>query len=225
MSSTSSVDRAPLKLALPKGPTMKRVADLLDRAGLVVPGYHEGSRVYRLVAESPPGVFVKVFSPKDIAIQVAVGNYDVGITESLWVEELAASFKKIAIVTVMELGFGRGRLFAAVPPGVTEADLASRAEQSPIRIVGEYPNLAERFARSMRLFRYRVFPVWGRAASYLPEGADVAVVKAQGKGDIVKQGLEPLSVIAESTAVVVANRDAFRTKDLGGVLLPLREAS
>jgi len=221
---TSSAGNAPLKLALPKGPMMRHVASLMENAGLVVPGYHEGSRVYKLSSESPPGVFVKVFSPKDIAIQVAVGNYDIGITESLWVAELTSSFKKIAVMTVMELEFARGWLFAAALPGMTTQELNARAMENPVRIVGEYPNLADHFARSMRFARYRVFPVWGRASSYVPEGAEIAVVKERAKGDITRKGLEPLATIAESRAVVVANRESFQTKDLSRLLSPLKEA-
>ncbi len=225
MSPTSSGAEAPLKIALPKGTMMRHVADLLARAQFVVPGYHEGSRTYRLVSESPPGLFVKVFSPKDIPIQVAVGNYDIGITEYLWVRELTTSFKKIAIVTVMELPFGSERLFAAAAPEMTPAEIHARARRHSVRIVSEYPNLAEEFARSMRFFRYRVFPIWGRASSYIPDSAEIAVVKAKSEGDIRRQGLAPLAVIARSGAVVIANRASFETRDLSRVLSPLKEAS
>ncbi len=116
ISPTSSDADIRLKVALPKGALTGPVADLLERAGIVVPGYHDGSRVYRLVSQSPPGVFVKVFSPRDIPIQVAVGNYDIGVSDRLWVDELITSYRKIALVVVMELGFGHERLYAASTP-------------------------------------------------------------------------------------------------------------
>ena len=44
-----------------------------------------------------------------------------------------------------------------------------------MRIASEYPNLAELFARSARLRRYRVQAVWGAAEAYPPEDADCVV--------------------------------------------------
>ena len=117
ISPTSSDADIRLKVALPKGGLTRSVAALMERADFVVPGYHDGSRVYRLISQSPPGVFVKVFSPRDIPIQVAVGNYDIGISDRLWVDELITSYRRIALVIVMELGFGHERLYAATAPG------------------------------------------------------------------------------------------------------------
>jgi ATP phosphoribosyltransferase len=225
ISQTSSDADSRLKVALPKGGLTKSVACLMERADFVVPGYHDGSRVYRLVSESPPGVFVKVFSPRDIPIQVAVGNYDIGISDRLWVDELITSYRRIALVIVMELGFGHERLYAATAPGSPAAPARPRMSNAPVRIVSEYPNLAEAYARSMRFFNYRVFPVWGAAASYLPEAADIAVVKGANAAAVRRMELEPTAEIVKSQAVVIANRASFETRDLSGILSRLREAS
>jgi ATP phosphoribosyltransferase len=190
----------------------------MERAGIVVPGYHDGSRVYRLVSESPPGVFVKVFSPRDIPIQVAVGNYDIGISDRLWVDELVTSYRKIALVVVMELSFGQERLYAATVPDAAASAPPAGTSGGAVRIVSEYPNLAEAYARSMRFPTYRVFPVWGAAASYLPEAADVAVVRGANAAAVRRMGLEPVAEIVRSQAVVIANRVSFETRDLSDVL-------
>lgn len=218
ISPTSSDADIRLKVALPKGALTGPVADLMERAGIVVPGYHDGSRVYRLVSENPPGVFVKVFSPRDIPIQVAVGNYDIGISDRLWVDELITSYRKIALVVVTELGFGHERLYAASAPDGAAGGTLPGTAHDPVRIVSEYPNLAESYARSMRFFNYRVFPVWGAAASYLPEAADVAVVRGANAAAVRRMGLEPVAEIVKSQAVVIANRISFETRDLFDIL-------
>jgi ATP phosphoribosyltransferase len=224
-SPTSSDADIRLKVALPKGGLTKPVAGLMERAGFVVPGYHDGSRVYRLVSESPPGVFVKVFSPRDIPVQVAVGNYDIGISDRLWVDELITSYRRIALVIVMDLGFGHERLYAATAAGTSAPAARPGTSRAPVRIVSEYPNLAEAYARSMRFFNYRVFPVWGAAASYLPEAADIAVVRGGNAAVVRRMDLEPTAEIVKSQAVVIANRDSFETKDLSDILSRLRGAS
>lgn len=225
ISPTSSDADARLKVALPKGGLTKSVAGLMERADFNVPGYHDGSRVYRLVSESPPGVFVKVFSPRDIPIQVAVGNYDIGISDRLWVDELVTSYRRIALVIVTELGFGNERLYAAT---ASEAAAVGRQPREPggaVRIVSEYPNLAEAWARSMRFFNYRVFPVWGAAASYLPDAADIAVVRGGNAAAVRRMGLEPVAEIVKSQAVVIANRVSFTTRDLSDILSRLGGAT
>jgi ATP phosphoribosyltransferase len=212
-----------LKLALPKGSLMADIAGHMASRGFVVPGYDETSRVYRLRSEEPPGVFVKVFSEKDIPIQVAVGNYDVGVAGRDWIEELTAGYRFIDIVSVAEMGYRHETLFAAGAPGKTLDDIRRDRRSEFVRIVSEYPHLAERFARESRFPRYRVFPVWGAAHAYIPRCADIAVVRVpsengDGDGEVQKLGLSPLARIMPSVATLIANRTSFETRDLSRIL-------
>jgi ATP phosphoribosyltransferase len=68
-----------IKIALPKGQLQNSTATLFKEAGFAIADYREGSRSYRLRCDAAPDLFLKVFHEKDIAIQVAVGNYDLGI--------------------------------------------------------------------------------------------------------------------------------------------------
>ena len=68
-----------LKIALPKGRLLAETAALLKRADWGLSAYHEGMRSYRLKSQRFPNLLAKVFHEKDIPIQVAVGNYDLGI--------------------------------------------------------------------------------------------------------------------------------------------------
>jgi ATP phosphoribosyltransferase len=210
-----------LKVALPKGGLMGKVSDIMNKVGFIVPGYDESSRVYRLMADRPEGVFVKVFSEKDIPVQVAVGNYDIGITGDDWISELTSKYRKIAIVKVLGLGFANDSLYAVSAPGEDIESMRKKSEEKIVTIVSEYPNIAENLARSSMFPSYRVLPVWGRATSYIPEGADIAIIRVRSEGaeaEIEKMSLLPILKIGESEATVIAHRESFETKDLSQIL-------
>jgi len=207
-----------LKVALPKGNLMGDLSRYMGRVGFVVPGYDERNRVYRLASERPRGAFVKVFSEKDIPIQVAVGNYDIGIAGNDWITEHTIKYSKIAIVRVIDLGFGSESLFAAASPGITLDSLKEESMSRPIRLVSEYPNIAEHFAAYARFFRYRVFPIWGAAEAYVPEFADIIVIRGGTKEEIASGGFSVISEIMRSEATVIAHRASFETRDLSSIL-------
>ena len=81
-----------IKVALPKGNLLSETATLLEQASWGLDQYREGTRSYRLKSQKLPNLFAKIFQEKDIPIQVAVGNYDLGICGLDWVEELLAKY-------------------------------------------------------------------------------------------------------------------------------------
>jgi ATP phosphoribosyltransferase len=211
-----------VKLALPKGQLQKTTADLLGQAGLTVRDYAEGSRSYRPRCEDFPGLFAKVFHEKDIAIQVAIGNYDLGICRLDWVEELLVKYHSDAVVKVADLGYGGRRLYAAAPASGDIDSLESlKSCNGSMRIVSEYPNLAESFALEQRLRRFQMFPSWGAVGVYPPENADVAILAEASPEGIRSLGLAPLATLLEGGACLVANKGSLETKDLGRLLARL----
>ena len=216
-----------IKLALPTGRLRTRVGDLLQQAGLPLQGYGEDSRTYRpsldegqTGSETPNGlVRLRVFREKDIPVQIALGNYDLGICNLTWVEELVRRYPSEAVVPLRDLGLGRARLFVVAGSG--SGGLQAWAGRWGVRIVSEYPHLAETFAMSLRLPGYRVLPVWGAAEAYPPEDADLAVITAADESEVRAMGLEPLHCLLEGSAWLVANRDSLARKDLSAVLAPL----
>ena len=93
-----------IKLALPKGRLLAQTANLLQRADWGLSGYTESARLYRLKSRRFPGLLAKMFHERDIPIQVAVGNYDLGICRLDWVEELLVRYPDSALVKVKSLG-------------------------------------------------------------------------------------------------------------------------
>ncbi|HEY48952.1 MAG TPA: ATP phosphoribosyltransferase [Dehalococcoidia bacterium] len=214
-----------IKLALPKGPLQDRTAVLLKEAGFAVGDYDQGSRSYRPQCEASPGLFVKVFHEKDIAIQVAIGNYDLGICRFDWVEELLVKYHSDAVVKVQALGYGKRNLYAVAADSSEVGslqELKSRSES--LRIVTEYPNLAESFALTQRLRKFQIFPVWGAAGAYLPENAELAIMTGASSSVLREQGLVPVATILGGGAYLVANRNSLESKDLSRILSALSAA-
>jgi ATP phosphoribosyltransferase len=206
-----------LKIALPKGRLLGETAALLSRAGWGLDGYQEQARFYHIESKTIPQLSARVFHEKDIPIQVAIGNYDLGICGSDWIEELLTKYPSSALMKVKDLKYGEGALYAASAVG-TDSVKALRARPA-IRIAGEYPNLAEAFAIGMRLRRFSVFPLWGGAEVYPPESADLALVGADE--DFPFPGLKPISRVIGISAFLIANRNSWKAKGLDGMVSPI----
>src|SRR5438093_6833010 len=209
-----------IKLALPAGELRTSIADLLDSAGISIEGYGEGSRSYRLAARNNGAVTARVFREKDIPVQLALGNYEVGICSISWVREMQARFPSQPMVALADLGIGRSSLWAVGAAGHCDR-LEDLSRLGVVRMASEYSNIAETFARSMRLARYRVQPVWGAAEAYPPEYADFVVVSAAGAIALRYNGLRPLFEILDDSAWLIANATALPTRDLSSVTAPL----
>jgi len=208
-----------IKLALPAGDLRTRVAGVLGAAGLKVEGYGEGSRTYILSVGGREEVVARVFREKDIPIQIALGNYDLGVCGMAWVEELRARFPHHPVVPLRDLGVGRSGLYVA-SAGAGGQTLASLGRRG-LRIASEYPNIAEAFALAARLPAYRVLAVWGAAEAYPPEDADLAIIAAADEAAVAGHGLSPLLCLMESSAWLIANADSLAKVDLRSVLEPL----
>ena len=205
----------PIKIALPKGRLLAETAILLERAGWGLSGYHEGMRYYRLKSPKFPRLSAKVFQEKDIPIQVAVGNYDLGICGLDWVEELLAKYPSSALVKLRNLGYGQGVLYvvASRSAAITAVEELTR-RGGVIRLASEYPNLAESFALDLRLRRFNVFPLWGAAEAYPPESADLALVSGRPGEAVFNHDLVPVGKVLDFGACLVANKNSWGRKDL-----------
>ena len=208
-----------IKIALPKGRLLSETATLLRRAGWGLSGYREGMRSYRLKSQRFPNLSAKVFHEKDIPVQVAVGNYDLGICGLDWVEELLVKYPSSALVKLRNLAYGEGALYVVasrseVMPTIEEM----QAKRDVIRIAGEYPNLAESFALNLRLRRFSIFPLWGATEVYPPESADLALIAGGTDEDIFNHDLVPISNILGFSVYLIANESSWERKDLSGVL-------
>jgi ATP phosphoribosyltransferase len=209
-----------IKLALPKDRFLSPTANLLAEIGVGFEGYSNGAKQYRLRSARFPSLSAKILQEKDIPIQVAVGNYDLGICGLDWIEEFLVKYPAGALVKIAGLNYGEGgiHVVASAQAGITSLNELS-ARRSDCRIVSEYPNLSEAFALNLRMRRFRIFPVWGAAEAYPPENADLAVLWGKSRAHIAAQGLIPLEKLLPVTAFLIANRESLENKDLSQILM------
>ena len=208
-----------VKLALPKGKLLAPIANLLGELNLGFEDYDNKTRDYRLQSVTFPYLSAKIFQERDIPIQVAIGNYDLGICGLDWIEELVTRYPASALVKLSSLNYGEGDIYVAASyhMGISSI-LELQLRKNDWRIVSEYPNLAEVFALSLRLKVFKIFPVWGAAEVYPPEDADLAVLWAKNEREITAQGLICLSKLLRANAFLIANRESLGNKDLSWIL-------
>ncbi|MFC1962038.1 ATP phosphoribosyltransferase [Chloroflexota bacterium] len=208
----------PIRIALPKGRLLRKTAALLQKANWNLDEYHSRISFYHPKSERFPRLIIKVFHEKDIPIQVAIGNYDLGICGQDWMQELAVKYPSSSLVRVRELGYGYGSLYLAASPEQPMPLEKIRDRDSIIRIASEYPNLAESFALKNRFPRFCVFPVWGAADGYPPENAELALLATESAAALHPMGLRPISHVTDYNAVLIANRNSWAKKDLGEII-------
>ncbi|MFB0556509.1 MAG: ATP phosphoribosyltransferase [Dehalococcoidia bacterium] len=208
-----------IKLALPKGRFLLSTANLLKGVGMGIKGYSNKTRRYRLQSRRFSWLSAKVFQEKDIPMQVAIGNYDLGICGLDWVEELLVGYPASALVKISSLNYGEGGVYAVASyqAGISNLD-GLLAKRDNWRIVSEYPNLAQVFALNLRMKAFKIFPVWGAAEVYPPDSADLAILWARSENEIKEQSLVPLMKLLPVTAFLIANRESLENKDLSQIL-------
>jgi ATP phosphoribosyltransferase len=210
-----------IKFALPGGDLRAETAALLSSIGLHSEEYAAGSRAYRFPLASEEAE-LRVFREKDIPIEIALGNYDLGICNRIWLQELQARYPQGEVAALRSLGYSRLDVVAAVAPATVLqfGPIEGWPAVEGLRIATEFPNLAEAFALQARLPRYHLFSLWGAAAAYPPEDADLAVFTVSA-GAEPGGGLAVVARLASGSAWLLANRTSLQTKNLSPILAPL----
>jgi ATP phosphoribosyltransferase len=92
-----------IKFALPKGRFLPPTASLVAEIGLGFEGYGDKTKQYRIHSTRFPSLAAKILQEKDIPIEVAVGNYDLGICGSDWIEEYLVKYPAGALMKIASL--------------------------------------------------------------------------------------------------------------------------
>ena len=214
---TSAASQPSVRVALPRGDLRAGLAERLIVAGFVPEGYAEGSRAYRFAVTGRPEVLVRVFSERDIPIQVALGQYDLGITRRAWVDELLTRYEHDSIVPLRSLDLGAERIVAVGVPGT---DLARIAAGGVVRVATEYPQIAARYLNRLRVPAYRLIEVWGQAGFWPPDDADLAILPEDAAA-LATEGLATVATVHTGSAMLIGNRRALAERDLRAALEPL----
>lgn len=184
-----------LRVAVPnKGSLSETATEILREAGY--PG--RGDSKSLTVLDEANGVEFYFLRPKDIAIYVASGHLDMGITG----RDLAADTRE-ETDELMELGFGSSTFRYAAPAGRpwTIADLEGK------RIATSYPNLVRRDLRGRGIDAH-VVRLDGAVEISIRLGVADAIADVVSTGRTLRQqGLEPFGdPLISSTAVVVGRQ-------------------
>jgi len=209
-----------IKIALPKGRLLRKTAAMLQRAEWGLDDYQSSTSYYRPKSSKFPEALIRVFNEKDIPIQIAMGNYDLGICGEDWIEELLVKYPSSGVIKIKDLLYGGGALYVAAAS--TAPNL--RQNGSAVRIASEYPNLAESYALKNHLSRFSVFPVWGAAEAYPPENAELALLSADHASELKASGMQMVKKMLDYGTYLIANRQSWENKNLEKIVTTIFEA-
>jgi ATP phosphoribosyltransferase len=210
-----------IKIALPKGRLLRKTAAMLQKAEWGLDEYHSKIGFYRPTSQKFPDLRIRVFHEKDIPIQIAMGNYDIGICGLDWIEELLVKYPSSDIIKVKELPYGEGVLYIA---SAAQPEELKKNNGCLVRIATEYPNLAEAYALKNRMGRFAVFPVLGAAEAYPPENADMALLSVQSVTELAACGLLSAGKVLSFGACLIANRNSWETRPLDKIVTSICDA-
>lgn len=207
-----------ISVCLPKGKSMEPLAGYFEKTGFPVCEYHSNNRTYRPVVDNLP-VRAKIMAEKDVAIQVSIGNYDIGFSGLDWIRELTTKYRGSDIHIFKHIGLDQKCIYACTGINGNFNSVDDLHHKNDfVTIVSEYPNLAEHFAIQNRLRKFKIFSAWGSVEAYPPEHSDVILLSAYNPESLLSMGLCKISCELESELTLIVNRKSFIQKGLSTVL-------
>jgi len=193
----------PLRVAIPKGKLFDDCVDMLEQAGVTVPGLKNPGRSLRLTNEQYDIIIAK---PTDVAIYVSRGAADIGVGGRDTLVE--ADFPLLQLI---DLGFGGCEFVVAVPEDMncTLDELSLRL--GTIRVATKYPRLTQQFfdARGVQV---EIVKLNGNIELAPLIGiADLVVDITQTGTTLRENNLRVVEHMLPSTARFVAQYSAART--------------
>jgi ATP phosphoribosyltransferase len=184
-----------LSILIPKGRIYENIAKLFAEAGITL---SLSDRTYR------PNIGVdwldgKVMKPQNVGELLELGSHDAGFTGLDWVRETGAD-----VVEVMDLGFDRVRIVAAVPATLDEAAL----RRKKLVVATEYVGIAGAWLKKTG-YDYRIVRTYGATEVFPPDDADMIVDNTSTGRTLQDNGLRIVDTLLESSTRFVASRSAM----------------
>ena len=196
-----------LRILIPKGRIFDNVSRLFAEAGFPVA---LSDRTYRPVLGTKQGaedwLDAKIMKPQNVGELLELGSHDAGFTGIDWIRESGADVEEI-----MDLGFDRVRIVAAIPAGADEAALKRRK----IVAATEYMNLAEAWLRSGS-WQYRLLRTYGATEVFPPDDADMIIDNTSSGQTLRDNGLKIIDTLLESSTRFVASKAAMADSEKRG---------
>ncbi|MDR0442440.1 MAG: ATP phosphoribosyltransferase [Treponema sp.] len=184
-----------LRILIPKGRIFDNVARLFSEAGFPIA---LTDRTYRPEL-GVDWLDAKIMKPQNVGELLELGSHDAGFTGIDWIRESGAGVEEI-----LDLGFDRVRIVAAVPNDYDEAKLRSKK----LVVATEYVNLAEAWLKSSG-YQYRILRTYGATEVFPPDDADMIIDNTSSGKTLRDNGLKIIGTLLESSTRFVASRSAF----------------
>lgn len=184
-----------LRILIPKGRIFDNIARLFNDAGFAL---SLADRTYR-PSLGVDWLDAKIMKPQNVGELLELGSHDAGFTGIDWIEESGAQVEE-----VLDLGFDRVRIVAAVPAALDEAALRAKK----IVVATEYTRIAERFLRAEG-YDFRLVRTFGATEVFPPDDADMIIDNTASGQTLRENGLTIIRTILESSTRFFASREAL----------------
>ena len=184
-----------LRILIPKGRIYDNVSRLFMDAGFSIT---LADRTYRPLL-GVDWLDAKIMKPQNVGELLELGSHDAGFTGVDWIRESSADVEEI-----LDLGFDRVRIVAAVPINFDDASLRAKK----LVVATEYVNLAEGWLKSAG-YNYRILRTYGATEVFPPDDADMIIDNTSSGQTLKDNGLKIIGTLLESSTRFVASRSAL----------------
>jgi len=191
-----------LRILIPKGRIFDNVSRLFCEAGFPI---SLSDRTYR-PALGADWLDAKIMKPQNVGELLELGSHDAGFTGIDWIRESGADVQE-----VLDLGFDKVRIVAAVPQDYDEAKLRSKK----LVVATEYVNIAEQWLKSSG-YQYKILRTYGATEVFPPDDADMIIDNTSSGQTLRDNGLKIIGTLLESSTRFVASRSAFANAEKRG---------
>ena len=193
------VHNGKLRILIPKGRMFEHVSLLFSEAGFPL---RLADRTYRpLIAAD--WLDAKVMKPQNVGELLELGSHDAGFTGIDWIKESNADVEEI-----LDLGFDKVRIIAAIPSEYTEESLMARK----IVAATEYVNLARKWLSDSG-YSYRLLQTYGATEVFPPDDADMIIDNTSTGQTLKDNGLKIIACLLESSTRFVASKAAMANQE------------
>jgi len=184
-----------LRILIPKGRIFDNVSRLFSEAGFPIA---ISDRTYR-PSLGADWLDAKIMKPQNVGELLELGSHDAGFTGIDWIRESGADVQE-----VLDLGFDKVRIVAAVPHDYDDAKLRSKK----LVVATEYVNLAEQWLKSSG-YQYRILRTYGATEVFPPDDADMIIDNTSSGQTLKDNGLKIIATLLESSTRFVASKTAL----------------
>jgi len=195
----SKSENGKLRILIPKGRIFDNISRLFSEAGLPI---YLADRTYRPLLAAD-WLDAKIMKPQNVGELLELGSHDAGFTGIDWIKESGADVEEI-----MDLGFDRVKIVAAIPATTDEEALKNRK----IVAATEYVNLAETWLRSGS-WNYRLLRTYGATEVFPPDDADMIIDNTSSGQTLRDNGLKIIATLLESSTRFVASKEAMMDRE------------